>query len=82
MSKPDKNKTKKEYAVDVVKDLLAWIVVTVIAFFYWMAMLLLISLFLVHVWYVTFEKIVGISIVLTIITSIGYIGVLVYRRRH
>lgn len=76
------NKSRKEYAVDAVKDLLAWIAVTVLAFFYWMAMLLLASLFLLNVWHVTFEKIVQISLVLTVITSLGYIGVLVYRRVH
>ena len=81
-----KNKTEgkngKEYAVDIVKDILAWLVVTVIAFVYSMAMLLLASLFLVNVWHVTFEEIVNISIVLMAIVSVGYIGVLIYRRRH
>lgn len=81
-----KNKTEgkngKEYAVDIVKDILAWLVVTAIAFVYSMAMLLLASLFLVNVWHVTFEEIVNISIVLMVLVSIGYIGVLIYRRRH
>ena len=76
------SKSRKEYAVDAVKDLLAWVVVTVLAFIYWMAMLLLASLFLLNVWHVTFEKIVQISLVLTMITSLGYIGVLIYRRVH
>ncbi|MDE6607089.1 MAG: hypothetical protein K2K54_04945 [Lachnospiraceae bacterium] len=76
------NKNGKEYAVDIVKDILAWLVVTAIAFVYSMAMLLLVSLFLVNVWHVTFEEIVNISIVLMAIVSVGYIGVLIYRRRH
>ncbi len=76
------NRSRKEYAADVVKDLLAWIVVTGLAFLYWMAMLLLASLFLLNVWHVTFEEILRISLVLTGVTSAGYIGVLVYRRRH
>lgn len=84
MNKKDKaeGKNGKEYAVDIVKDILAWLVVTVIAFVYSMAMLLLASLFLVNVWHVTFEEIVNISIVLMAIVSVGYIGVLIYRRRH
>lgn len=84
MNKKDKaeGKNVKEYAVDIVKDILAWLVVTVIAFVYSMAMLLLASLFLVNVWHVTFEEIVNISIVLMAIVSVGYIGVLIYRRRH
>jgi len=81
-----KNKTEgkkgKEYAIDIGKDILAWLVVTAIAFVYSMAMLLLTSLFLVNVWHVTFEEIVRISIVITVIVSVGYIGVLIYRRRH
>ncbi len=72
----------KEYAVDIVKDILAWLVVTAIAFIYSMAMLLLASLFLVNVWHVTFEEIVNISLVIMAVVSIGYIGVLIYRRRH
>jgi len=77
-----KGKNRKEYAVDIVKDILAWLVVTAIAFVYSMAMLLLASLFLVNVWHVTFERIVQISIVLMVIVSVGYIGVLIYRRRR
>ena len=84
MNKKSKAESKngKEYAVDIVKDILAWLVVTAIAFVYSMAMLLLVSLFLVNVWHVTFEEIVNISIVLMAIVSVGYIGVLIYRRRH
>lgn len=84
MSKKKRSEAKngKEYAVDIVKDILAWFVVTAIGFVYSMAMLLLASLFLVNVWHVTFEEIVNISLVLMAVVSLGYIGVLVYRRRH
>ena len=84
MSKKKRSESKngKEYAVDIVKDILAWLVVTAIGFVYSMAMLLLASLFLVNVWHVTFEEIVMISLVLMGIVSVGYIGVLVYRRRR
>lgn len=82
MNKKTEGKSGKEYAVDIVKDILAWLVVTAIAFIYSMAMLLLASLFLVNVWHVTFEEIVNISLVIMAVVSIGYIGVLIYRRRH
>lgn len=84
MSKKAKlqNKSGKEYAVDAVKDVLVWVLVTGLAFLYWMAMLLLASLFLLNVWHVTFEEILRISLVLTVLTSVGYIGVIIYRRMH
>lgn len=82
MNKKTEGKSGKEYAVDIVKDILAWLVVTAIAFIYSMAMLLLASLFFVNVWHVTFEEIVNISLVIMAVVSIGYIGVLIYRRRH
>jgi len=75
-------KSSKEYAIDAVKDVLVWVLVTGLAFLYWMAMLLLLSLFLLNVWHVTFEEILRISLILTAVTSVGYIGVLVYRRIH
>lgn len=82
MNKVKNIKSRKEYAVDTVRDVLIWIVVTGLAFLYWMAMLLLASLFLLNVWHVTFEEIVGISLVLTAITSAIYLGVLIRRRLH
>ncbi len=82
MSKKTENRDTKEYALDIVKDVLIWLVVTALSFVYWTVVLLLISLFLLNVWHITFEEILRIAFVLMIITSIGYIGVLIYRRRH
>lgn len=76
------NKSGREHAVDAVKDVLVWVLVTGLAFLYWMAMLLILSLFLLNVWHVTFEEIVRISLVLTAVTSVGYLGVIIYRRMH
>ncbi len=70
----------KETIIDVVKDVLSWIVVTALSFVYWLAVLLLLSLFLVNVWIVTFEKLLRYAIVLMVITSIVYLGRIVYRR--
>lgn len=71
---------RKEAVIDIVKEILQWIVVTVLAFFWWMFVLLLISLFLVNVWHVTFVMLVRYGAVLTAVTSFVYGGKLVRRR--
>lgn len=73
---------KKELVTDVVKEILKWVAVTAIAFAWWMFVLLLLSLFLLNIWYITFEGILRYGIVFTIITSIIYTGNLIYRRVH
>lgn len=75
-------KEKKEIAEDVVKSLLQWAVVSALSFLYWMAMLLLLSIFLMNIWHTSFDAILQYGIILTVITSIGYAGVLVYRKLH
>lgn len=73
---------KKELVTDVVKEILKWVAVTVIAFAWWMFVLLLLSLFLLNIWHITFEGILRYGIVFTIITSVIYTGNLIYRRVH
>lgn len=72
----------KEQTIDTAKSILAWIVVTGLAFLYWIVVLLLISLVLLNVWHVTFDSIVQYSVVLTVITSAAYIGRKIYNHRH
>ena len=71
---------RKETVIDIVKEVLLWIVVTVLAFLWWMFVLLLTSLFLVNVWHVTFVRLVRYGIVLAAVTSVVYGGKLVRRR--
>ena len=71
---------RKEAVIDIVKEVLMWTVVTALAFLWWMFVLLLISLFLVNVWHVTFVMLVRYGIVLTAVTSVVYGGKLVRRR--
>lgn len=73
---------KKELVTDVVKEILKWVAVTAIAFAWWMFVLLLLSLFLLNIWHITFEGILRYGIVCTIITSVIYTGNLIYRRIH
>lgn len=78
MSKAVRN--KKEAAEDIVKTLLQWIVVSGLSFLYWMAVLLLASLFLMNVWHTSFEAILRYGIILAVITSIVY-GIMLIRRK-
>lgn len=71
---------ENQYKVDIIKDVVSWVVVTGLSYVYWVAMLLLFSLFLLNVWHVTWEQIVRYSIVLMIVTSIGYM-ITIFRRR-
>lgn len=71
---------KREIAEDVAKTAFRWVIGTVLAFVYWLAMLLIISVFLLNVWEVTFEQILLYSAVLGILTSALYAGVLVHRK--
>lgn len=80
MSKTDSNKW--DAAFDIIKSILQWAVVTALAFVYWMAMQLLFSVFLLNIWKVTFEEILRYSIVLTVITSAVYLGVIIHRKRN
>lgn len=73
---------KKELVTDVVKEILKWVAVTAIAFAWWMFVLLLLSLFLLNIWHITFEGILRYGIVFTIITSVIYTGNLIYRHVH
>lgn len=72
--------SKKEIAKDTAKTTGRWAVATVFFYVYWLAMLLLASLFLLHVWYVTFPQIVIYTVILGTVSSLIYAGVLVHRK--
>ena len=72
--------SKKEVVIDIVKDFLIWVVVTALAFIWWMAVLLIASLVLLNVWMITFQEILKISTVLTVVTSIAYVVRKAYKR--
>ncbi len=79
MSKTD-NSNVKEKVYDVVINLLKWVAVTAGGFLYWMFVLLLASIFLMNIWLTSWEEILKIGIVLTIVTSVVYAGMLIYRK--
>ena len=67
--------------VSVLGRILQWLAVTAGCFAWWMAMLLLVSLFTVNVWHVTFEQILKWSGVLTAVSGAVYAGVMAWRAR-
>ncbi len=78
--------TFEEYNKYTKRDLLKDIIITVImiiAFFaYWMAMLLILSIFLLNIWHISIIQVTMIAGGLTLITSIVYIYRLVKRRQN
>lgn len=76
-----KKTNRKEQAADMIKEILKWIVVTAGAFAYWILVLLLASLFLLHIWHTSLEQIVVIGSVLGALTSAVYLGWLIYQKR-
>lgn len=71
---------RREIAEDVAKTAARWLLGTVVAFVYWLAMLLIFSIFLLNVWEVSFEQILIYAAVLGAVTSAVYAGVLVHRK--
>lgn len=70
---------KKFQPADVIKGILKWIVVSALGFVYWMAVLLLASLFLMNIWKTSFDAILQYGIILAVITSVIYGGNLIYK---
>ncbi len=71
---------KKQVAEDVAKTTARWFVGTVLGFVYWLAMLLIFSIFLLNVWKVEFTQILIYAAILGAITSAAYAGILVHRK--
>ncbi len=71
---------ENQYKVDIIKDVFSWIVITALAFVYWMAMLLILSLVLLSVWHVKFDQIVVYSLILMGLSSAAYL-IWIFRRR-
>lgn len=82
MFKKKKETSKLEIAEDVVKSFLQWAVVSVCGFVYWMAVLCLISIFLLNIWVTTMDDLLRYGIILAVITSIAYAGIIIYRKVH
>ena len=72
--------TRKQIAADTAKTAFRWFYVTVFLFVYWLALLLLASIFLLNVWKTSIEEIVIYACILGAVSSVVYAGVLVHRK--
>lgn len=73
---------RKEHTMEIVKDVAGWVVVTVLAFAYWLVMLLFASLVLISIWNPTFDSLLDYSIILTVVSSGRYLIYILYKRFH
>lgn len=71
---------RREIAADVAKTAFRWFVFTILAFVYWLAMLLIFSIVLLNVWKVSFAQILLYSAVLCGVSALVYAYVLVHRK--
>ena len=72
--------TPRQIAADTAKTTAKWAVATVFFYAYWLAMLLLASLFLLNVWHVTIVRIFLYAGILCVVCSVVYAFVLVHRK--
>lgn len=73
---------KRQIAQDVAKTTAKWLIGTVLAYAYWFFLLLIISIFALNVWHVTFVQILIYSAVLCAVTSVVYGYVLIHRKLY
>ena len=72
--------SRRQIAEDVAKTTARWAAVTVLSYVYWLAMLLLASIFLLNVWQVELVQIFLYAGILCAVTSVVYALVLVHRK--
>lgn len=74
--------SRREIIVDTAKTAARWLVVSALSYGYWLVMLLLMSLFLLNVWHVSFAELLIYAGVLCAATAVGYGCVLVHRKLY
>lgn len=72
---------RKTVIVDMVKAVLKFLLLIVLTFAYWFALLMVISIFLLNIWRVGWEQILMISGGLTVLTMVVYSIRKVYKMR-
>ena len=76
------NMKPNEIAADVAKTVFRWLVFTILAFVYWLAMLLIFSIILLNVWRVDIVGILLWDLALTGISALVYAYVLIHRKLY
>lgn len=74
------NMNRKEIAADVAKTAGKWFLFAILAFVYWLAMLLIFSIVLLNVWKVTFDRILIYALLLCVVSALVYAYVLIHRK--
>jgi hypothetical protein len=74
------NMNRREIAADVAKTAAKWVLFAILAFLYWLVMLLIFSIILLNVWKVSFVQILIYSAVLCGVSALVYAYVLVHRK--
>lgn len=65
--------SRRQKAIDLVKEILLFVVVVALLLAYWTAVLMIISLVLLNVWIVSFETLFTIAVGLTVLSAIAYV---------
>ena len=73
---------KRQIAEDVTKTVVRWLVGAALAYIYWLAMLLIFSVFLLNVWKVSFVQILIYSGILAAVTAGVYGYILIHRKLY
>ena len=76
------NMNRKEIAADVAKTVFRCVMFAVLAFVYWLAMLLIFSIILLNVWKVSFVEILAYSGILCGISSLVFVYIQVHKKLY
>lgn len=74
------NMNRREIAADVAKTAAKWALFVILAFVYWLVMLLIFSIVLLNVWRVTFVELLLYAAILCGVSALVYAYVLVHRK--
>lgn len=72
--------TRQEIFIDTAKTAGRWLIFTVLAYVYWLAILLMLSMFLLNIWHVHISQILIYSGILCGICSLVYAYSLIHRK--
>lgn len=76
------NMKPNEIAADIAKTVSRWLIFTVLAFVYWLAMLLLFSIILLNVWKTDIVNILLWCVILTAVSALIYGYILIHRKLY
>lgn len=72
--------TKRQIAIDTSKTVFRWFMMTLFLYIYWLAMFLLLSIFLLNVWKVTLVRLMVYAGITCALSSAVYAWMLIHRK--